>query len=148
MKQWIDLSGIFATVTNLLEELLLSLVVTSRQILPVVVKVHVLKLWDHACNGSPIWHEIKILKLKKNMRLNVGLQDEREFAQWQLDVGHGLHTDQENNLQLQEYFKCQQTLLILLFPQFILEFPKTLLPLMITLPNVQFWPVAMMMWMI
>ena len=33
-----------------------------------------------------------------NMRLNVNVEQKREFAQWQLDVGHGLHTDELNNI--------------------------------------------------
>ena len=34
--------------------------------------------------------------------------EEREFAQWQLDVGHGRHTDDNGIISLPPYFHCPQ----------------------------------------
>ena len=33
-------------------------------------------------------------------------QEEREFAQWQLNVGHGMHTDEDANITIPEQFHC------------------------------------------
>jgi hypothetical protein len=42
------------------------------------------------------------------MRLNTAAEEERAFAQWQLDIGHGRQTYQSNNVQLPEHFKCPE----------------------------------------
>lgn len=55
---------------------------------------------------SALWQSIQILKLTQNMRLNTADEQEHEFAQWQLDVGHGRHTDENGNLILPDHFHC------------------------------------------
>ena len=40
------------------------------------------------------------------MRLNTDNVPERDFAKWQLDVGHGRHTDETGTITLPDHFKC------------------------------------------
>lgn len=42
---------------------------------------------------STLWQSIQVLKLIQNMQLNTADEQECEFAQWQLDIGHGRHTN-------------------------------------------------------
>ena len=60
-----------------------------------------------ACFQRPqIWRSIKVLKLTENMRLNTHAKAERNFAKWQLKIGHGQHTDDTGNTKLPDHFKC------------------------------------------
>jgi ATP-dependent DNA helicase PIF1 len=53
------------------------------------------------------WRQLQILHLTKNMC--VGPEpDEREFVQWQLEVGEGRHTDNEGNITIPPQFHCAQ----------------------------------------
>jgi hypothetical protein len=36
------------------------------------------------------------------------IPEEVGFAKWQLDVGHGRHTDENGNINLPSYFSCPQ----------------------------------------
>jgi ATP-dependent exoDNAse (exonuclease V) alpha subunit len=40
------------------------------------------------------------------MRLNGADREEADFARWQLEVGHGRHTDDEGTIRLPDHFKC------------------------------------------
>ena len=40
------------------------------------------------------------------MRLNTQNGPERDFAKWQLEVGHGKHTDETGAITLPNHFKC------------------------------------------
>jgi PIF1-like helicase len=43
------------------------------------------------------------------MRLQVAQDEEkRNFANWQLEVGHGKHTDKDSNIDILEQFHCPQ----------------------------------------
>ena len=42
------------------------------------------------------------------MRLNVAVEQERAFAQWQLDIGHGKHTDDSDKIVLPPNLKLQE----------------------------------------
>jgi hypothetical protein len=44
------------------------------------------------------------------MRLNTNIEEERNFARWQLEVGRGLpvHTDEEDTLSLPAHFACRE----------------------------------------
>jgi hypothetical protein len=42
------------------------------------------------------------------MRLNTHIQEEANFARWQLEVGHGLHTDDSYNIILPDHFHCPE----------------------------------------
>jgi PIF1-like helicase/Helicase len=81
-----------------------------RQTLPVIVKASRPQIVGACLQRSVIWKELSILKLTINMRLG---QDptERNFAQWQLDVGDGKHTDDDCNITLPEYFRCAENTL-------------------------------------
>jgi len=62
-----------------------------------------------ACvQGSVLWNSITVLHLKHNMHLNTDIQPEADFARWQLDVGQGMHTDQQSNISLPAHFKCRE----------------------------------------
>jgi len=49
-----------------------------------------------------------VLHLCQNMRLNTTLEPERKFAEWQLEVGQGKHTDENGNISLLDHMKCQE----------------------------------------
>ena len=78
-----------------------------QQTLPVIVKGSRPQIVGACLQRSVVWKELTMLNLKINMRLG---QDpaERNFAQWQLDVGHGKHTDDDANITLPDHFKCAQ----------------------------------------
>ena len=57
---------------------------------------------------SRLWRSVKVLKLTENMRLNTQVQAERDFAKWQLEIGHGKHTDEAGNIKLPDHFKCTE----------------------------------------
>jgi hypothetical protein len=78
-----------------------------QQILPVIFKGSRPEVVGACIQRSYIWRELKVLHLKINMRLRDNAE-EREFAQWQLDVGHGRHTDDNGNISLPPYFHCPQ----------------------------------------
>ena len=42
------------------------------------------------------------------MRLNTQVEAERNFAKWQLEIGHGQHTDEAGNIKLPDHFKCRE----------------------------------------
>ena len=42
------------------------------------------------------------------MRLNTQVEAERNFAKWQLEIGHGKHTDETGNIKLPDHFKCTE----------------------------------------
>lgn len=78
-----------------------------QQTLPVIVKGSRPQIVGACLQRSAIWKELAMLKLKINMRLGQDLA-ERNFAQWQLDVGHGKLTDDDFTITLPEYFKCAE----------------------------------------
>jgi ATP-dependent exoDNAse (exonuclease V) alpha subunit len=42
------------------------------------------------------------------MHLNTVVESEANFARWQLEVGQGLHTDEDCNITLPDQFKCRE----------------------------------------
>ena len=42
------------------------------------------------------------------MRLNTDIEVEQNFAQWQLDLGHGKFTDDADEIVLPEHFRCRE----------------------------------------
>jgi ATP-dependent exoDNAse (exonuclease V) alpha subunit len=42
------------------------------------------------------------------MRLNTHMEAERNFAKWQLEIGHGKHTNEAGNTTLPDHFKCTE----------------------------------------
>ena len=57
---------------------------------------------------SQLWQSVKVLKLTENMRLNTQVEAERNFAKWQLEIGHGQHTDEAGKIKLPDHFKCTE----------------------------------------
>ena len=79
-----------------------------QQILPVVLKGSRPEIIGACFQRSKIWRELQILYLKINMRLGQDDEEEREFARWQLDVGHGKHTDPAGSIKIPSKFHCQE----------------------------------------
>ena len=80
-----------------------------KQILPVIVKGSHPEIVGACLQKSlPLWPSIEVLKLTENMRLNTHNIPERDFAKWQLDVGHGRHTDDTGTITLPDHFKCTE----------------------------------------
>jgi hypothetical protein len=73
-----------------------------QQILPVIIKGSRADIVSACIQRSYIWRSLEVLHLHRNMRLNVDLEQERDFAKWQLDVGHGKHTNESDKIQLPE----------------------------------------------
>src|SRR5712671_7702192 len=57
---------------------------------------------------SILWPHISVLQLYQNMRLNVQVEEEANFARWQLEVGHGQHTNDLLNISLPDHFCCAE----------------------------------------
>lgn len=78
-----------------------------QQILPVIIKGSRAQIVSACLQRLPLWSLITVLKLSKNICLGDD-SEERKFAQWQLDVGHGKHTSIEWNITLPDKFKCAE----------------------------------------
>ena len=80
-----------------------------QQILPVIVKGSRPQIVGACIQRSSIWRHLQILNLTINMRLQAAQDpEERAFARWQLDVGHGRQTDKDGNINLPQWFHCPQ----------------------------------------
>ena len=79
-----------------------------QQILPVILKGSRPEIVGACIQRSAIWRELEILHLKINMRLGQEDQDERDFAKWQLEVGHGEHTTPEEHINIPPKFHCPE----------------------------------------
>ena len=79
-----------------------------QQTLPVIVRGSRAQIVGACIQCSVLWRSITILHLHQNMRLNTHLQAEADFARWQLDVGQGMHTDQQCNISLPAHFRCRE----------------------------------------
>jgi hypothetical protein len=78
-----------------------------QQILPVITRATQPDIVSASLFCSPIWQQLRLLKLLRNMRV----QDdpvEQQFAQWQVDVGHGRLSDEEGNVHIPPGFCCPQ----------------------------------------
>jgi ATP-dependent exoDNAse (exonuclease V) alpha subunit len=79
-----------------------------KQILPVIVKGSRAQIVGACIQRSRLWLSVKVLKLTENMRLNTHVVAERDFAKWQLEIGHGKHTNEAGNTTLPDHFKCTE----------------------------------------
>ncbi len=79
-----------------------------QQILPVILKGSRAQIVGACMQRSILWRQITVLQLNQNMRLNTAIEAEAAFAQWQLEVGHGEHTDEAGNISLPDHFKCAE----------------------------------------
>lgn len=80
-----------------------------QQILPVVPKGSREDIVSACLLKSHLWAHAKIHTLRQNMRLQMSSSDEeREFAQWLLDVGHGRNNvmDAEGYVTLPPHLPC------------------------------------------
>jgi hypothetical protein len=78
-----------------------------QQILPVILKGTRGDIIDASLMSSPLWRQLQLLRLQTNMRVGVDAE-EREFARWLIEVGHGQHTDETGNIVLPERFCCPE----------------------------------------
>ena len=85
-----------------------------QQILPVVIKGTREQIVGQCLQRSRLWENIKVLKLKENMRLENSTQEEKDFAQWLLDVGHGHGINAEGHHILPGHMKCGESVTSLL----------------------------------
>ena len=79
-----------------------------KQILPVIVKGSRAQIVGANLQRSHLWNSITVLRLTQNMCLNIDNDVEREFAEWQLRVGHGDFTDASDNITLPDHFHCPE----------------------------------------
>ena len=70
-----------------------------QQILPVVPNGSRADIVNACLRNSYLWNNMNILKLRINMRLQHS-PDDKSFAEWLLDVGHGRHTDNNGNISI------------------------------------------------
>src|SRR6266542_6132645 len=79
-----------------------------QQILPVIEKGSRPDIVGACLQRCHIWSSLQILHLHQNMRLNVDVEEEKNFAQWQLDIGHGKHTDDSDKIILPQNLRLQE----------------------------------------
>ena len=79
-----------------------------QQILPVIPNSSRGQTVGACLQRSVLWGSITVLHLRQNMRLDTRFEEERQFAQWQLEVGQGMHTDEDCNISLPHYMKCRE----------------------------------------
>jgi len=79
-----------------------------KQILPVIVKGSCAQIVGASLQRSRLWDIIKVLPLTQNMRLNTGDDIEHQFAEWQLEVGHGHFTNESDDITLPDHFQCPE----------------------------------------
>jgi len=75
-----------------------------KQILPVIVHGGRAQVVGACLQCSVLWRSITVLHLHQNMWLNIEIEAERDFARWQLEVGQGMHTDDNCNISLPSQF--------------------------------------------
>jgi len=78
-----------------------------QQILPVIIKGSRGEIVSASLMASTMWREFQLLKLETNMHVGED-EEERDFAKWLIDVGHGRHTDEAGNVVLLPQFGCPQ----------------------------------------
>src|ERR1700742_5154259 len=79
-----------------------------RQTLPVKPKATQQEVVASSLLRSPFWHEVKLLQLTTNMRLESSERDQ-QFAQYLLGIGVGKHTTEAGEIILPAAFKCGDT---------------------------------------
>ena len=79
-----------------------------KQILPVIIKGSRAQVVGASLQRSYLWNSITVLHLTQNMRLNTANEVERQFAEWQLRVGHGDFTNDSDNITLPDHFKTPE----------------------------------------
>lgn len=78
-----------------------------QQILPVIPRGSRPQIVDACMQRSFLWTELRVMYLKRSMRLNTEILEERQFAEWQLQIGRGGHTNLDTgDITLPESFRC------------------------------------------
>lgn len=80
-----------------------------QQILPVVPHGSREQVVDACLQRSRLWPHIRILHLRRNMRLENDPEN-REFAEWLLNIGRGSTTSPEHIITLKESMRCGKEL--------------------------------------
>jgi hypothetical protein len=80
-----------------------------QQILPVIPKGRREQIVGQCLQRSRLWKDIQILTLKKNMCLESATDEEHQFAEWLLDVGHGRKTENDGSTKLADSMSCGNT---------------------------------------
>jgi hypothetical protein len=70
-----------------------------QQTLPIIPKGSREQILNATLTHSPLWNDIHILHLHQNMRLRND-HDAHAFSRWLLDVGHGLNSDENDEIQI------------------------------------------------
>lgn len=78
-----------------------------QQILPVVIKGGREQVVGACLQRSRLWQHVEKLHLTQNMRLggHNARQEDKDFAQWLLDLGHGRNTNAAQNIELPKVMK-------------------------------------------
>jgi len=76
-----------------------------QQILPVIVRGAEAEIVSASLFTSAIWPQLSMLRLMKNMRVGEDME-EKQFAKWLVNVGHGRLTDPECNVDIPVTFHC------------------------------------------
>jgi hypothetical protein len=78
-----------------------------KQILPVVIKGGREQIIGLCLQRSVLWKKVEVLHLTQNMRLGGpdARQEDKDFANWLLDVGNGKLTDAAHNIKLPDIMK-------------------------------------------
>ena len=71
-----------------------------QQIMPVILKDSRAQVVGACMQQSNLWRHISVLHLHQNMCLDTHIEEEANFARWQLQVGHSEHTDDLCNISL------------------------------------------------
>jgi ATP-dependent DNA helicase PIF1 len=100
-----------------------------KQILPVVIKGNQAQIVGIYMQRCTLWQSIQVLKLTQNMRLNAADEHEHEFAQWQLDIGHRRHADENGDINLPDHLHCGEntieSLIQTIYPGITYHVPPT-----------------------
>jgi hypothetical protein len=80
-----------------------------QQILPVVPKGSREDIVGASMRRSHLWEYVEVLHLRRNMRLETGGEDDREFASWLLDIGHGRHIREDGTISLRNGMECDSS---------------------------------------
>jgi hypothetical protein len=78
-----------------------------QQMLPVITGASMGQTVSACIQKSALWRSIVVLHLHQNMWLNTSIEAKRAFAEWQLEVGQGKHTDEGGIISLPDHIKCR-----------------------------------------
>lgn len=88
-----------------------------RQVLPVVPHAAPAEIIEHCLKSSPLWQYVRLYPLTTNMR---ALQEERNFAEWLLQLGNGtLHSEvtlEEDAIDIPDQCVCTGDIVDEIFP--------------------------------